>query len=251
MKIVSLNLWNGGRLFDQARDFLVSQNADIYLLQEVYNGHGTNLEARFRTADLLRQTFSNYDHFFAPFYLDTRPKEGKIEDGQLMISRRPLSNQQMIWFDVPFGEYDIDAMTDFSNSPAGVQKAQVEFEGKNITLLNVHGPWNLDGLADTTRRQTMRDKLLAEAGEYTIMAGDFNAQTDAPAMRDLGKELVNVFGHNQATSFNLSRKDLDKFPGYATAVVDMMFVTPNLHIISKQMPQVDVSDHLPLVVEVE
>ena len=36
-------------------------------------------------------------------------------------------------------------------------------------------------------------------------------------------------------------------PGYAAAVVDMIFISKNIEVISHDCPQVDISDHLPLV----
>ena len=40
-------------------------------------------------------------------------------------------------------------------------------------------------------------------------------------------------------------------PGYATAVVDMVFASSRLKILDHQCPDVDISDHLPLVVKIE
>lgn len=39
--------------------------------------------------------------------------------------------------------------------------------------------------------------------------------------------------------------------GYATAVVDMIFVSGDICVTSKSCPKVDISDHLPLVCEFE
>jgi endonuclease/exonuclease/phosphatase family metal-dependent hydrolase len=39
--------------------------------------------------------------------------------------------------------------------------------------------------------------------------------------------------------------------GYATAAVDMIFVSSSTKILKKECPDVEVSDHLPLVVELE
>lgn len=251
MKIVSLNLWNGGRLFDAAMSFLKGQNADIYLLQECYDGHNPDLAARFRTVELLKANFPDYEVRFAGFYLDCRSVEGEIEDGQVIMSRWPLSYAQMIWFDVPYGRYDNDAMTDFSELSAGMLKAEFAYGDKQITLLNVHGPWHLAGDDDTPRRQVMVRSILDNLGEHTVLAGDFNAQPSVASMKKLALRLINLFDGDLTTSFNVKRKDLAKFPGYATAVVDMAFTTPNWRLLAKQVPQVDVSDHLPLVFEIE
>jgi endonuclease/exonuclease/phosphatase family metal-dependent hydrolase len=251
IKIVNLNLWNGGRLFKEAQDFLLSQNADIYFLQEAYDGHGKHLEDRLRTVELLQQAFPDHHAAFAAGYMDTRRAEGDIEDGNLLLSRWPISDNQKIFTDVPYGRYDQDSITDFSNFPAGFQKARVEIEGHQVALLNVHGPVNLDGTLDTPRRLKFQTDILEHLTECSIVAGDFNVQPATQTIGGLRKKLVSVFDDDRGTSFNLKRKNLEKFPGYATAVVDYFFVTPNIRVLNYDVPQADVSDHLPLVVEVE
>ena len=38
-------------------------------------------------------------------------------------------------------------------------------------------------------------------------------------------------------------------PGYATAVVDMMFGSKNSQVVEHYCSEIDISDHLPLVVK--
>ncbi len=38
LKVICLNIWIGGIFFDEIVDFLQKEDADILLLQEVYNG---------------------------------------------------------------------------------------------------------------------------------------------------------------------------------------------------------------------
>lgn len=251
IQICDLNLWNGGRLFEPMLEFVRDQQADIYLLQEAYDGRRTDVDKRFQTTALLKQALPEYHHLFGPCYLDDRPEEGKIEDGQLIISRWPITKSEMIWFDVGYGEYSNDAITDFRQFPAGVQKAEVAVDGKHLTLLNVHGPWDLDGLANTKRRARMAEVLLENLGANTIMSGDFNCQPATDAIRAIESKLTNVFKDMATTTFNIRRKDLEKFPGYASAVVDFMFVSPNINIVNKEIIDADVSDHLPLVATLE
>ncbi|MDO8497846.1 MAG: endonuclease/exonuclease/phosphatase family protein [bacterium] len=251
MKIVSLNLWNGGRLFEQAKQFLVEQNADIYFLQETYDGRRTDIEPRFRMVEELKEVFPTHDAYFAPLYLDTRKGEGDIEDGNLLLSRWPLVERKNIFIDIPYGRYDQDAMTDWSKSPSTIQKARITVGNSDITLLNVHGPWNLNGTIDDERRGRMKEIILREISEHTIVAGDFNVRPETNTIRAIEEKLTNVFKRTLSTTFNLQRKNLDVRPGYAIAVVDMVFVTSNFQIQSKHCLQVDVSDHLPLVAEIE
>lgn len=40
-------------------------------------------------------------------------------------------------------------------------------------------------------------------------------------------------------------------PGYATSVVDMIFTSPDIRVVSKSCPDVDLSDHFPLIATLE
>lgn len=251
IKIVSLNLWNGGKLFGAARDFLLAQQADIYFLQEAYNGRGIEAEERFRTVELLEQAFPDHQSFFAPAYLDVREKEGKIDDGNLLLSRWSLLDQKNVFIDHGYAEFSQDNTTDFSTFPAGFQQAEVEWEGQRVRLFNVHGPVNLNGTEDSERRLKLRDMLLAASGPPAIIAGDFNVRPQTQTIKGLEAQFVNVFKDELSTTFNVRRKDLVAFPGYADSVVDMVFASPELQVVKHECPQVDISDHLPLVVELE
>lgn len=251
LKIVSLNVWNGGRLFPAMRDFLLAQQADIYFLQEVYNGQGEGIAERFRTASVLQQVFPKHQAFFAPVYIDTRAVEGEIEEGNLILSRWPIRERENIFIDVPLGKFDQDRTTDFSHFPSPLQRAVIEVEGKSVTLMNIHGPVNLDGTADTPRRLHLRDHILERVTEYSIVGGDFNMQPATQTIAGIETKLRAALPHDRGTSFNVARKDLERFPGYATAVVDMLFVSEAMRVVKAEMPQVDVSDHFPMVVEVE
>ncbi|MBU0576717.1 endonuclease/exonuclease/phosphatase family protein [Patescibacteria group bacterium] len=253
IKVISLNLWGGGRLFDQAAQFLLHQQADIMLLQETYDGKSLKIEKRFRTVSLLTKLFPNHSYNFAPSYLDTRKKEGDIQNGQLIISKFPLNESQTIHPDVPYGAYDHDSLIDFSNFPALLQTAFIQVNSKKIKLLNIHGPVNFDGTADTKRRLKMRDIILQEIKNQpnTILGGDFNIQPQTQTIRDIEAKLTNVFKDELKTTFNLKQKNLTNYPGFADAVVDMMFISPNIKVLKKSCPPVNISDHLPLVAHLD
>jgi endonuclease/exonuclease/phosphatase family metal-dependent hydrolase len=81
----------------------------------------------------------------------------------------------------------------------------------------------------------------------TILTGDFNTRPQTKTIQAIEAHLNNLFSDKLTTTFNLPRKDVEKHPGYATATVDMMFVSFDIGIIDTYCPRVDVSDHLPLV----
>lgn len=112
LKILTLNLWQGGWLFDSITNFL-QQQADIMLFQEAYDGHQSSLEKRFRTIELLTELFPQLDHRFGPVFLDQRGTEGEIEWGQLILSRFPLQQHRLIHFDSPYATYNHNQVADF------------------------------------------------------------------------------------------------------------------------------------------
>ena len=89
-------------------------------------------------------------------------------------------------------------------------------------------------------RDQIKDK------ENVILAGDFNVRPDTKTIHNIEKVLKNVFKDELVTTFNMKRKTN---PGYATAVVDMIFISHNTAVVSHSCPPVDISDHLPLVCE--
>lgn len=249
IKVLSLNLWNGGRLLNQAKEFLYEQQADLMFLQEAYNGKNPLIGDRFRTVQILSSVFPNHDFYFAPVFLDKRQEEGNLEHGQLIISKFPLTQQKSIHFDMPYDEYDHDSITDFSNFPTLLQTAFVQINNIKIKLLNIHGPVNNDGTADSPPRIKMRNVILKEIENqpHVILAGDFNVQPQTKTIASIEEKLTSIFKDELITSFNLQQKNLEKYPGFATAVVDMMFIRPNFKIINKLCPQANISDHLPLI----
>lgn len=260
LKVISLNLWSTPapvEVIDKAEKFLSEQQPDLLLLQEVNTpvnqSQLPNISKKFKTLQSLRELFPSFYWNFAPAVCDTRKHEGEVDSGQLILSKFPLNKAANIFFDIPYGKYNHDATTDFSHFPASVQVVNATINELNVKLLNVHGPVNMNGLEDDTRRLHMRDTLLEQTkdADRLILCGDFNVRPQTQTIQSLEKELKNVFKDELITTFNIKRKNLDKSPGYADAVVDMMFISDNFTVVSHECPQVDISDHLPLVAQLE
>lgn len=246
VKVVSLNLWNG-HLIDQALDFLASEQPDLGFFQEVYDGAAESLESRFRAKELIARQFPDHYLAYAPIFQDTRAKEGDIDNGQLLISRWPLAFNRL-WFvdEAEYAPYDHDGLSDFSQFPAGVQIADVIIDSIKVRLMNVHGSVNFNGSEDDVRRLKLRQLILNHVDKTTIVAGDFNVRPNTQTIQGLSPTLTSAISTNPSTTFNLQRKDLVADPGYADSAVDYLFVTPNIHVSSVDLPSVDVSDHLPI-----
>lgn len=252
IKFISLNLFEGGILFDNVFDFLDKEKPDVVALQEVYDGKDIDLPKNLRSLEVLKEHFKSWDYHFAPEFLLVRD-EGKIEIGNAIFSKFPINKTITKDFGIPYGEHPlVPPDGDFSTNPRNIQCCEVEVNKKTINVCNLHGIWGLSG-EDSPERLKMSEVItdLIQDKDNVILAGDFNLRPNTKTIENIEKHLTNIFKDELATSFNLKRKNLEKFPGYATSVVDMIFASKDLKIIFHNCPQVDVSDHLPLICEFE
>jgi endonuclease/exonuclease/phosphatase family metal-dependent hydrolase len=247
IKFLSLNIWMGN-IMDNLIPFIRNENADICVLQEVYNGNNKSWDRKFRGFEVLKQELGYQYSSFAPHVIDKR-SFGKVEQGNVIFSNMPITSTYTTFFNAPYGERSEETETDWSTWPCNLQQATIHIKGRDLHVFNTHGPWGLDG-KDNEKRLIM-SKVIAEQmkeKEFAILAGDFNVQPDTKTIENIERYLVNVFKNELKSTFNMKRKTN---PGYATAVVDMVFVTKNISVLDKSCPNVDVSDHLPLVCTLE
>lgn len=294
LKIICLNLWLGGLLFEEILQFLRDENPDIVLLQEVYNSDDLSLKRNFRSFSILRDELNFAYSHFAPAFLEiiessqlvndlsigtpiANVPNQKIMQGNAILSKFPIIDQSIKFYDIPFGNR-IDEFAYYSVTPRNLQHVlldlnssdkeaggQALLDGKNISVVsgqklhvfNTQGIWGTHG-NDTDRRLKMGDFIVNEVSRSlqsekssVFLAGDFNLNPNTKTVKKIENILESVFKSNLKTSFNLKRKNLEKDPGYATSAVDMMFVSSDIKVLTKSCSNVDISDHLPLEVELE
>lgn len=252
VKFISLNVYEGGLLFDNIFKFLKQESPDIVVFQEVMDGKDKSLDRNIRTIEELKSFFTDWNFYFAPEFMLV--DDGlKVEIGNAIFSKFPIMKSWLNDFGIPYGEFDVNPSNgDFSTHPKNIQCCEVDIKGQIYTVCNLHGIWGLDG-GDNPARLKMSDIIVEQIKdkERVLLAGDFNLKPNTQTIKNIEKYLTNVFKDELKSSFNLSRKNLEKFPGYATVVVDMLFVSSDIELLTHSCPQVDVSDHLPLICEFE
>lgn len=243
-KLVNVNTWLGGKLFDSLLSFLHKENADILTLQEVCNGQNPKLPSNERTLELLTHTLKYNYSFFSPCYL-AKSSKGKVERGNAILSRFPIQHTCHVFYDKLYGAYSDNKPEDFPFFPRTLQHALIQIKNKNVNVFNTQGIWAADG-KDNKRRLKMSKIILnkIKGKENVILAGDFNTQPKTKTIQNIEKHLKNVFKDLLKTTFNTKRKNN---PVFSNIVVDMVFVSRNIEIVNQDCPQVDISDHLPLV----
>jgi endonuclease/exonuclease/phosphatase family metal-dependent hydrolase len=246
LKVVCLNMWHGGSHFDhEPIEFLKSENADIVLLQEVNAATDASYKPGYRTMQVLRERLGYEYDDFALAFLDIQP-DARVEQGNAVFSKFPISSRDVVFLNEPYGEREARRPELFPSTPRNVQHLALDTPAGEVNVFNFQGVWDLDGDNYSDRRKTMSKVLLAMVRDKpnVILAGDTNAKATNPAMVALESELKSVFGTSLTTTFNMQHKTN---PGYATAPVDLMFVSPDIEIAKAECLDINVSDHLPLV----
>lgn len=252
IKFLTLNIWNGGQLFDNVIKFLQEENPDIAFFQEVYDGGSPNQERRFRSVDFLHGALPALKYsVFGPTLIDHGNND--LPWGNAVFSKFPIVSKNNILFEDKIGDFNFVTRHDFQNVVQGMMGAKIDVDGKTIDAYSLHGIWGTHG-GDTFERQVMGEKII-ESLKGTlplIIAGDFNLDPTTDFVKRICDELslVNLFGTELVSTFNMKHKD-PKATGYATAAVDMIFASEGLNVVSKEMPKVDVSDHYPLIATLE
>lgn len=248
MKFICLNVWNGGILWEPMVEFLRSEQPDMLVMQEVFHTQGIPQAPYENTIQSLQKEIDLPHSVFAPAFLNVHAGQS-IQKGNAVMSKFPLEQQDAIFYDHPYAEADDSGKEgqDYTNLPRNLQHVVVKTGKVDLNIFNTQGIWGWDGL-DNPRRIVMGEKIIqAVSGkDHVILAGDFNVNEPSQTIQNIGRKLTNVFAGERTSSFNLQHK---KHPGYAVAVVDFIFVTPDIHVQSHTSPQVNASDHLPLVME--
>ena len=246
VKFVCLNLWIGGKLFDDILDFLKKESPDILVVQEAYNSKDKNWENRLRSIEIFKKECNFPYNFFSPACIAVL-EDKEVEAGNAIFSRFPIVKSDTIFFDVPFKKiFNYETInSDYSLTPRNLQHAVIKINNTNLNVFNTQGIWDKNR-EDTERRLKMANTIVdnIKGKENVILAGDFNVKPNTKSISVIEGHLNNIFKGNLKTTWNMRQKN---DPVKETAVIDMVFVSKDIKIVDKYCPNVDISDHLPLV----
>lgn len=267
IKFLCINLWlhpthpPEGVLLKQALRFISREKPDIIALQEVYNNNRADLPLIFRAYQAALESSGLPYHHFAPTF-EEPTEHGVVTQGNAVFSRFPIVGKDVIYYDHPFGlrnfaEVDWKNLNPDSerfanwaeNTPRNLQHVIINMNGTELNVFNTQGIWGKDG-GDNPRRLAMSDTIIRaiKGKKNNILAGDLNTDERTVSISNIQNHLTDIFRGQRQTSFNLRRKS---HPGFSHAVVDFVFVSPNIKVVSKSSPDSDVSDHLPILAVLE
>jgi len=256
MKIISLNTW-GGKAFDELVKFVSSHahDTDVFCFQEVFdtttdikesNGARANL---FAELSLILNNFTGHRAFVEGGYDYNGPVDFELEYGLVTFVRNGIHivSQESIIVHGLGNELN----GHFGEHPRNVHALKLKSgESNSITVLNFHGMWKKGyGKEDCPERilQSNRVKeVLVRYSDPKVLIGDFNLLPDTQSLgiiKEGMRDLITEFGI-KSTRSDLYTKQHIPFADYA-------LLSPEIKVVSFEVPRVNASDHLPLILEIE
>ena len=259
MKLICLNIW-GGQVYEPLIKFIREQaeSTDIFCFQEVFRSPRKDIDisrgTRIHILDELAVALPDFNYVFHPVINgmdNSGPVDLDIEMGQAEFIKKSISV-------ISSGDVSISPATkgNFQRkqefSPSNFGYFRIHSENRITTFINVHGlTYNPDDKFDTPERLE-QSRLIKEfaVGEKSdvIICGDFNIMPKTKGITIFEDSFVEL-----VKKYNISTTRSKISPWYGTPnelkFSYYAFVSPSLKVSDFQVPDVEISDHLPLVIE--
>ena len=253
MQLVCVNAWMGLRL--AAFTEFIKKSApetDIFCFQEVYSSRHALVNAQGEQLNLLELLSRELPGFRVAFH----PKH-LVEQPTLSGASVPLGNAIFVREVIPtLGSGGFFPIGKFEHAPdehcfvGSVQFEKLQYGSGTLLVVNVHGmsEWP-KGDSKKRLEQSLRihEYLAAEPGPK-LMCGDFNTFPDTRSIECVGQGLVNLMQkfNVETTRSQINRQRHQGEPIMDT-ISDYVFTSPDITVDSFEIPELEVSDHLPLI----
>ncbi len=264
MKLVSLNVALFEKNNDALLDFLATEQPDILCLQEVTKRLDEHAIPDYISKEAIDRATPQLNYgFFAPIWAlssfeqtQFHGKEhfsfelgGMAEFGNYVKSAFPICKAENI-----FVQNHFSYVTDWSHWPKEDYRAfivaDLQLPETKVRIITYHGIWSRDKQGTPLTKQACeRIREIATAVAYPcIICGDFNLFPDTESISVLSDTFTSL-----VDSYNIdtTRPASNELHHQQRNVVDYIFVSHGIHTVDFSVPNIEVSDHLPLILEFE
>lgn len=261
MKLICLNIW-GGKTREPLMKFIREQapSTDIFCFQEVFRSPRNDIQesngTRIHLLDELAATLPNFNYIFHPVISgvdNSGTVDFNIEMGQAEFVKKSI--QVLSSGEAPMNpgkESYSSAGNKFYFNPNHFGYIRVPYKNGVITVANVHG---MTGSADNKLDNPNRleqSRLIKEFGirekGNVIICGDFNILPESESITTFSDSFTDLIKKYGISSTRSKTSPWHGTPG-EFKFSDYIFVSPNIQISNFEVPDVEVSDHLPLIME--
>jgi endonuclease/exonuclease/phosphatase family metal-dependent hydrolase len=268
MKIISLNTF-AGTLFDPLMAFIDQHQADtdVFCFQEIFTTNQpdfitTKIGKRANLLHELTQRLPDFQVFYSVAQdgvLESQDVTSGLQLGLTIFVRKGLEIKDSGDFFI-YKSRNSYVHPDFLTFPYNALYVGLSINDQPLTICCLHGASQPGDKLDTPDRlaqsQKVIDLLGSRPGEKIVM-GDFNLRPETESIRMFEPAgYRNLIGEFEITTTRgTMHKQLN--PKYANTpegyqeYADYTFVTPGIKVTSFEVPDVPISDHLPMILEIK
>lgn len=251
MKIITLNTWGGQAGTKNLLQFFEKYNdIDIFCLQEIFNGGENNFSEKnekesklreYNLFNLIQEVLPDHQSFFRPHLKD--------HYGLAMFIKKDILISEE-------GEYFVHKDKDFFPTDKlgfharNIQYVTTKINNDDITILNFHGLWNGQGKSDTEDRINQSKKIISFIKSIKndfILCGDFNLSPDTKSLQMIEQELS---VHNLISEYDITSTRTSLYTK-ENKYADYVFTSKNIKIKKFEVLSDEVSDHAPILIEID
>lgn len=248
-KVIQVNIFKG-KYLDSLVDFLKKEDADFVTMQEV-SANAANYH-KDKTLDLfefIKEKLHMDGAFFNMVEFSDAPDAAV---GNAVLSKYPIINSKKIVMNQykPITLATYDEPKYFPYFTRSMVDATIDMGQKQIHVLSTHGAWTAPptDTPEVLRQAKIIADYLRDLGEPFIVGADMNTTPDKQVIKIIENVAVNmitgspVLFTTHPTMHKIAPRKLS---------VDYVFTSKEFKRISIEAPVVVVSDHLPVVAELE
>lgn len=248
LKVIQINIY-GGDYLESLIEFLSRQNPDIITMQEVSSGIINRCHDKSNLFEVLKRQLKYNGVFFPTTIIEDMP-DSFI--GNAVSTRHLVKDSRY----VPLRTHSSMIYSAFMNPemfefiPRGMVETLIDIEGREIFALSCHGAWTAPphDTEENLRQADIIASHLKSIEKPFIMGADMNMPPNTKVIKKISKYANNLMENSGISQ--TTHPTVHKIAPRGL-LVDYIFTSEHFKKISIEAPNILISDHLPLVAEVE
>lgn len=246
-KFIQVNIYKG-KYFDDLIEFLKNEKPDFVSMQEVTGGDanlGSNRDDLFSKICKVTGLSGAINRDY-----DLTDRAGFM--GNAVFSKFKLVDKQMVILS-PYQKLDFVTSESDSFWPKGPKHlldCTFEIGGFFMHAMSVHGAWTAppEDTPETLRQAGIIANYLEKTKGTFVLGGDFNAVIQGKTIGLINEVANNLLFNSGVLETTNPKVHKIKPRGY---LIDFIFTSRDIKLKSLTVPKITVSDHLPVIAEVE
>lgn len=249
LKVIQVNIYKGQYLANLI-EFLRSENPDLATLQEVTSGE-VNLyrDKKVNIFNLIQKETNLKGAFVSAQKLIGSPLN---KFGNAILAKWPINDPKAVFLK----EYRPLTVEEFGNDKLWpdvtriLLDGEIEIDDRTIHLMSWHAAWTAPPVdsAETIRQAKIVAGYLKSQKDPFILGCDLN---NIPQSKTVG--IINKVAKNLMLDSGVLQTTHPKIHKIAPRgyLIDYIFVSNHFKLLNLKVPEVIVSDHLPIVANLE